>query len=186
MKEKKVNILIGVCGGIASYKVCFLVRLFRRKGYSVKVVMTPAASQFIRPLLFKELTGQPVYQEMFSSERQNTQHIKLSDWTDLAIIAPLSANTLAKIASGICDNLLTTIICALSCRVPVLFAPAMNENMWNNSIVQSNLSRLAKIKNYTFLLPEAGELACDKKGVGRMVEPELICQKAEKFLHGPV
>lgn len=178
MKSAKGNVLIGVCGGIAAYKVCQLARLFVKNGYSVKVMMTEAATQFIRPLLFKELTDNPVYLEMFSHQAQNTQHIKLSEWVDLAIIAPLSANTLSKLAGGICDNLLTTVVCALDPKIPVLLMPSMNENMWQNPIIQKNLSSLKRIKSYTILPPGKGELACKAVGVGRMPEATKIYKKA--------
>jgi phosphopantothenoylcysteine decarboxylase/phosphopantothenate--cysteine ligase len=182
MEKKKGNILIGVCGGIASYKICQLVRLFVKDGYLVKVMMTPAAAEFIRPLVFKELTGQPVYQEMFSLGNQDAQHISLSEWADLAIIAPLSANTLSKVACGICDNLLTSVVCAVGSQKPVLLVPAMNEGMWENPLIQENLFRLKKIKNYTVISPERGELACKSIGIGRMVEPGKIYKKAKAIL----
>lgn len=177
MKKNGKNILVGVCGGIAAYKVCQLVRTLAKNDYSVKVMMTPAATEFVRPLVFKELTKNPVYLDMFSYRRENTPHIKLSDWADLAIVAPLSANTLSKIASGICDNLLTAVVCAFDPKNPVLFVPSMNEKMWNNPIIKENLSRLNKIKNYTILEPKEGDLACGAKGIGRMPEPEEIYQK---------
>ncbi|MCF7870812.1 MAG: hypothetical protein K9L95_03975 [Candidatus Omnitrophica bacterium] len=180
--KKKGNILIGVCGGIASYKICQLARLFLKEGYLLKVMMTPAAIEFIRPLVFKELTGQPVYLEMFSLSNQDAQHISLSEWADLAIIAPLSANTLSKVACGICDNLLTSVVCALSSQKPVLLAPAMNEGMWRNPLIQDNLFRLKEIKNYTILSPERGELACKSVGIGRMPEPGEIYKKAKALL----
>ncbi len=182
MKKKRANILIGVCGGIAAYKVCQLIRLFIRDGHSVKVMMTPAATQFIQPLVFKELTGQPVYSRLFGSNQENTQHIKLSEWANLAIVAPLSANTLSKVSCGICDNLVTTALCAFGVKLPVLLVPSMNENMWNNPIIQKNLTRLKEIKNYTILMPESGELACGRKGVGRMAEPKEIRQKVNLLL----
>ncbi len=183
MKGKKgKNILIGVCAGIASYKVCYLVRKLIKQGHSVKVMMTPAAAEFIRPILFKELTGEPVYQEMFLSYGQKTQHIKLSEWTDLAVVAPLTANTLSKLALGICDNLLTTVICALGSQKPLLLVPSMNQRMWQNKIIKNNLGILRKIKNYEIILPEKGELACGSEGVGRMAEPEKIYQKIKILL----
>ncbi len=182
MKKEKANILIGVCGGIAAYKVCQLIRLFVKNDYAVKAVMTEAACQFIRPLLFKELTGNPVYLDMFSDHVQSTQHIKLSKWADLTILAPLSANTLSKIASGICDNLLTTVVCALNPDTPVLLCPSMNEQMWRNSIIQKNLSSLKKIRNYTILPPEKGELACKTVGTGRMPAATKIYKKSLTLL----
>lgn len=182
MKKGKVNILIGVCGGIASYKTCYLARLFVKSGYSVKTIMTPAASQFIQPLLFKELTGEPVYQELFSLENQSTQHIKLSKWADILIIAPLSANTLSKLACGICDNLLTSVVCALVFKTPVVLVPSMNAGMWSNPVIQENLTKLKKIKNYNIILPQSGKLACGAEGAGRMPEPEIIYQKSKLLL----
>lgn len=182
MKKAKANILIGVCGSIAIYKTCYLIRLLVKDGYLVKVVLTPAASEFIRPLLFEELTGQPASSWLFSQNHSNIEHISLSDWSDLVIVAPLSANTLSKLASGICDNLLTSVICALSSRVPLLLAPAMNEAMWENPIIQKNVNSLAAIKNYHILSPERGSLACGTTGVGKMPEPEKIQQKAKALL----
>lgn len=182
MKTKKKNILLGVCGGIAVYKSCSLVRLFQEKGCLVKVVMTPSAGQFIRPLLFRELSGNCVYWEMFSAEKENNRHIKLADWADLAVIAPLSANTLSKLAVGICDNLLTTVVCALGPKLPLLLVPAMNQNMWQNPVISQNLARLKKIKNYRVMAPARGKLACGKSGQGRMPEPEKICRQALQLL----
>ncbi|MCF7874229.1 MAG: hypothetical protein K9M00_05310 [Candidatus Omnitrophica bacterium] len=182
MKKKGKNVLVGVCGGIAAYKVCQLVRTLVKNNYSVKVMMTPAATEFIRPLVFKQLTNNPVYWEMFSCTLEDTQHIKLSEWANLAVVAPLSANTLSKVACGICDNLLTTAICAFDSKNPLLLVPSMNEKMWNNLIIKENLSRLKKVKNYTVLFPEKGELACGKEGIGRMVEPEEIYRKIRSFL----
>jgi phosphopantothenoylcysteine decarboxylase / phosphopantothenate---cysteine ligase len=178
MKKEYKNILVGVCGGIAAYKVCQLVRILTKNGYPVKVMMTPAATEFVRPLVFKELTKNPVYLDMFSDWAENTQHIKLSEWADLAILAPLSANTLSKLTSGICDNLLTTVICALNPDKSVLLVPSMNENMWQNPIIQKNLSSLKKIKNYIIFPPEKGELACQAVGVGRMPDAAKIYKKA--------
>ncbi len=182
MSQKKRNILVGVCGGIAIYKICRLIRCFRKDNYSVKVIMTDAATQFIRPLIFKELSNSPVYLDMFSLKSQGTQHIKLSEWADLAVISPLSANTLSKVACGICDNLLTTAICAFDLKKPVLFVPAMNKNMWGSPIIRENLNRLKKIKNYTIVLPKKGRLACGTKGIGRMAEPEEIHRKSKALL----
>jgi len=180
--KKKGNILVGACGGIALYKTCGLIRLFVKSDYSVKTMLTSAAAQFIRPLLFKELSGEPVYTDMFSPASFDTQHIKLADWADLAVIAPLSANTLAKLAGGICDNLLTTVLCALAADKPLLLVPSMNDRMWSNPVVQKNIACLEKIKNYNLLRPEKGKLACGSEGVGRMPEPEKIYQKAKQLL----
>jgi phosphopantothenoylcysteine decarboxylase/phosphopantothenate--cysteine ligase len=171
----KKNILIGVCGGIASYKTCELVRLLTKAGANVKVMMTEAATKFVSPLVFQELSKNPVYLDMFTLEKvENIKHISLARWADVCIIAPLSANTLSKISLGLCDNLLTTVVCAFPAKTRVIFAPAMNECMWKNPIIQDNTSKLKKNKNYIVLSPEKGELACGVYGEGRMPEPEDI------------
>ena len=174
-RKKKKNILIGICGGISSYKTCELVRLLVKDGSSVKVMMTKAATKFVSPLVFGNLSKNPVYLDMFSLVKdEDIKHISLAQWADSCVLAPLSANTLSKIASGICDNLLTTVVCALSQKTKVLLAPAMNECMWINPIIQGNLKKIASLKQYKILSPEKGELACGLYGQGRMAEPQKI------------
>ncbi|MEI8348807.1 MAG: flavoprotein [Candidatus Omnitrophota bacterium] len=171
----KKNILLGVCGGIASYKTCELVRLLVKSGFSVKVIMTDAAIKFVSPLVFQNLSGNPVYVDMFSLLKdENIQHINLAKWAHLVVLAPLSANTLSKIANGICDNLLTTVICALPHSTEVILAPAMNEQMWKNPIIEQHVKKLQRLKKYKLLQPQKGELACGDYGEGRMPEPEAI------------
>jgi phosphopantothenoylcysteine decarboxylase/phosphopantothenate--cysteine ligase len=182
MKKGK-NILVGVCAGIASYKTCELVRLLVKGGYSVKVVMTEAAAKFVSPLVFQALSNNPVYTDMFSLDRrEGVEHISLADWPDLCVIAPLTANTLSKIAGGICDNLLTTVVCAFSDKVNVLLVPAMNEKMWQNKIIQDNADKLRRLGKYMIMPPEKGELACGACGDGRMPEPEEIFEKITEKL----
>ena len=172
---KKKNILVGVTGGIAAYKTCALVRLLIKSGYAVKVMMTEAATQFVTPLTFQTLSRNPVYVGMFDlATEENIRHISLADWADLVVIAPASANTLSKIAQGICDNLLTSVVCALPQKTRVIFVPAMNEHMWNNPLIQENVKILKKIKNYKVLNVGKGELACGITGCGRMSEPKDI------------
>ena len=173
--RKKKNILVGVCGGIAAYKTCELGRLFKKQGCRVKVVMTEAAAKFVTPLTFQSLSDNPVYLGMFDLFKdENIRHIALAGWADLVVIAPASANTLSKIAHGFCDNLLTTVVCALPAKTKVVFAPAMNTNMWNNPVFQANLKILKGIKNYKVLAAGKGELACGAYGDGRMLEPRDI------------
>ncbi|MDP2922454.1 MAG: flavoprotein [Candidatus Omnitrophota bacterium] len=180
---KKRNILVGVCGGIASYKTCELVRLFVRNGFSVKVIMTEAAAKFVTPLVFQNLSANPVYLDMFYlNNEENILHISLAGWADICVLAPLSANTLSKIAGGICDNLLTTVVCALGQETKVILAPAMNENMWKNSIIQENIGKLKKLKKYIILDSQKGELACGSYGEGRMPEPEEIYKKIKSVI----
>ena len=169
------NILVGISGGIASYKICELIRLLIKGKYSVKVMMTEAATKFVTPLVFQKLSGNPVYSDMFElSREENIQHISLSQWVHLCVIAPLSANTLSKIATGICDNLLTTVVSALDKDTKVLLAPAMNENMWRNPLIRENVKKLRGIKKYLIMPPQKGELACGVYGEGRMPEPKNI------------
>ncbi|MFH1519299.1 MAG: flavoprotein [Candidatus Omnitrophota bacterium] len=191
--KKNKNILLGITGGIASYKSCELVRLFIKGGYSVKVMMTEAAARFVSPLVFQELSNSPVYLDMFSLiKEEKIQHISLAQWAHLCLIAPLSANTLSKIASGICDNLLTSVVSSLSKDVKVLLAPAMNENLWKNPIITENVKKLSaisgsasggkKIKKYIIMPPGIGELACGDYGEGRMPEAKDVYHKATALL----
>jgi phosphopantothenoylcysteine decarboxylase/phosphopantothenate--cysteine ligase len=178
----KKNILLGVCGGIAAYKSCELVRLLVKEGHDVKVVMTDAAAKFVTALTFQTLSNNPVYQDMFELlQEDSVRHIRLADWTDICVIAPLSAHTLSKIACGICDNLLTTVVCALGERTQVLMAPAMNREMWNNPIIRENAAKLKKLKKYLMLDPGEGGLACGVYGEGRMPEPEEIAAAIKKI-----
>lgn len=179
----KKNILLGVCGGIASYKTCVLLRRLIKEGAQVKVMMTEAATRFVSPLVFQELSKNPVYVDMFSLEKtEGIKHISLAAWADACVIAPLSANTLSKISLGLCDNLLTTVVCALPDTTRVVLAPAMNEGMWKNPVIQANAARLKKIKNYLVMSPQKGELACGVYGEGRMPEPDEIYKKLKTFL----
>ncbi|MDD3296008.1 MAG: flavoprotein [Candidatus Omnitrophica bacterium] len=176
---KTKNIIVGVSGGIAAYKTCELVRLLVKKGFSVKVVMTENATKFVGPLVFKELSMNPVHCDMFvSAGDMLVEHVSLAQWANLCIVAPCSANTLSKIASGICDNLLTTLICALEQKTKVLLVPAMNECMWQNPLIQENVKKLKSFNKYILMNPAEGELACGAYGQGRMPEPKDIMSKA--------
>lgn len=169
MLENK-NILIGITGGIAAYKICTLIRLYRKAGANVRVVLTPNALNFVTKLTLQTLSNNEVYVDNFEIDEYKPEHIALTE-ADIFVIAPASANTIGKLANGICDNLLLSTACAFS--KPVLIAPAMNENMWNNPFVQENMSRLKK-HGYHIIEPETGFLACGTNGVGRMKEPEEI------------
>lgn len=181
--KKNKNILIGITGSIASYKSCELIRLFVKAKYPVKVMMTEAATKFVSPLVFQELSQNPVYLDMFSlTKEEKIQHISLSQWAGLCVIAPASANTLSKIAYGICDNLLTTVVSALDKDTKVLLAPAMNDNMWKNPILAENVRKLKGIKKYSLMPPEKGELACGVYGEGRMPEAKDIYKLVVQIL----
>lgn len=182
MKKNK-HILIGVCAGIAAYKACELVRALVKDGYSVKVVMTPSAEKFVTPLVFQTLTGNQVYSDMFAlHEGGGVEHISLAEWADACVIAPLTANTLSKLACGICDNLLTTIVCALPAGLPVILVPAMNSAMWHHPRIQENTRRLEKISGYCVLTPAAGLLACGAEGQGRLPDVADIIHVVKKKL----
>lgn len=166
------KILLGVCGSIASYKSAVLVRLLVKAGASVKVIMTREAGNFITPLTLSTLSKNPVLTDYFNpSSGEWNNHVELGLWADLMVIAPVSANTLAKLANGICDNLLTA--CYLSARCPVFFAPAMDLDMWRHPSTQHNIARLESYGN-TMIRPAYGELASGLVGEGRMSEPEEI------------
>ena len=174
------HIILGVTGGIAVYKAVELCRLFVKAGAQVRVVMTEAAKQFVTPLTFQTISKQPVYDRLFiGSERFSVEHVGLAQEADLFVIAPATANTLGKIANGIADNLLTTTLMAAKC--PILLAPAMNTNMYENPLQQANLKKLAAV-GYHFVGPEQGELACGDQGRGRMSEPQAIFTAACQLL----
>ena len=168
MKNSK-QILLGISGGIAAYKACELVRLFKKQGHSVTVAMSQAASEFVSPLTFQALSGNPVLAETHGGESggNGMAHIKLTRQADVFLIAPATANTLAKIAQGIADNLLTNLAAARKC--PLVVAPAMNVEMWWNPANQRNIAQL-QADGVTVLQPNVGEQACGEVGVGRMLE----------------
>lgn len=166
-------------GGIACYKIPYLVRALRKAEVEVQVVMTEAATEFITPLTLETVSNNPVVSELFPPrEYIATRHIDLAEWPDLIMVAPATANFLGKVASGISDDILTTIICA-SPR-PVIIAPAMNPQMWKNPITQNNYKNL-KALGYRFISPTEGDMACDHYGVGRMPEPEDLYKAIELF-----
>ena len=172
MTRETKNILLGVTGGIAAYKSCELVRLLVKQGHQVTVVMTKAATGFIHPETFHALSGQPVFTESLTQQEQTMAHIELTRKSDVFLIAPASANTIAKIANGLCDNLLSNLVAARNC--PLAIAPAMNTQMWTNPANQRNVQQLQK-DGITLFGPASGELACGETGAGRMLEPsELI------------
>ena len=165
------RILLGVTGSIAAYKAAELVRLFVKNGDEVRVVMTPAATRFVAPLTFQTLSRNPVYVEEFDRPAEwRPEHISLAD-CDLAVVAPASANTLAKLRHGIADNLLTSTL--LATRAPVAVAPAMNDGMWESPVTQENIAALGA-RGVKVLVPGIGELACGTVGLGRIAEPAEI------------
>ncbi len=169
---KNKNIILGVCGSIAAYKSAFLVRLLVKAGANVKVILTPDGANFITPLTLATLSKNPVYTQYFEEETGVwSNHVELGLWADLIIIAPISANTLAKLATGICDNLLTAVY--LSAKCPVYVAPAMDLDMWKHESTQANIAKINSYGNIV-IAPGSGELASGLYGEGRMAEPEEI------------
>jgi phosphopantothenoylcysteine decarboxylase/phosphopantothenate--cysteine ligase len=174
---KSFKILVGVTGGIAVYKVCEVVRLLVKGGHEVRVVMTENAKEFVTPLTFEVLSRNPVPEGMFSARHDPlVSHIETSTWCDLFLLAPATANLIGKLASGIADDLLTTIALAVPLRIPAFLAPAMNTNMWAHPVVQRNLHILSKGENsrYRIIPPVEKELACGDVGVGGLADPEEI------------
>ena len=178
MLENK-TILIGITGGIAAYKICSLIRLYKKAGANVRVVVTPSALNFVTKLTLQTLSNNEVYVENFEIEEYKPGHISLCDEADIFVIAPATANTISKIANGICDNLLLSTACAF--KKAFLLAPAMNTGMWENNFVQENITKL-RDKGYYILNPEVGFLACGTNGAGRMVEIEDIFEKTIEIL----
>ncbi len=174
--DKKV--LVGVCGSIAAYKTANLVRLLIKAGAEVKVIMTASASQFITPLTMSTLSRNKVFSELTDDGSAWNNHVELGLWADAMVIAPASANTIGKMANGICDNMLLATY--LSAKCPVFFAPAMDLDMWKHKSVKRNIELLHSFGN--ILIPvEHGELASGLTGDGRMAEPEHIMQHLEDY-----
>ncbi|MGD0961940.1 MAG: bifunctional phosphopantothenoylcysteine decarboxylase/phosphopantothenate--cysteine ligase CoaBC [Methylomonas sp.] len=169
------KILLGVCGGVAAYKSAELTRLLIKQGCQVRVAMTACAQQFVGPLTFQALSGHPVYTALTEAgQEQAMNHIHLARWADRLLIAPATANIIAKLAHGLADDLLTTLYLVAEC--PVLIAPSMNQAMWRKPVVRENIARLQR-QGAQIIGPEAGEQACGDVGWGRMSEPEAICER---------
>jgi phosphopantothenoylcysteine decarboxylase/phosphopantothenate--cysteine ligase len=186
-----MNILLGITGGISIYKMPTAIGLMKRSGHQVRVVMTKHATKFVAPLTFQAISEGPVFVEMFDPPKVfNIEHIDLAKEADLVLIAPATANVIGKIANGIADDLLTTIVCATSIDKPVVFAPAMNTAMWDNPLVQQNIAKLQEIfmqrnsslPKYRFLEPIEKWLACGDLAKGALVEPTTIHQAVEELL----
>jgi phosphopantothenoylcysteine decarboxylase/phosphopantothenate--cysteine ligase len=169
------HILIGIGGGIAVYRIAELTRLLIKQGAEVRCVMTRSACEFVTPLTFEALTGEEVHTELFDLTSERAMgHIQLARWADAIVIAPATANLITKLAYGIADDLLTTIMQVND--APLLIAPAMNRSMWSSSATQENVKTL-KTRGIHFSGPERGELACGEEGVGRLSEPETIIER---------
>ncbi len=179
------RILLGVTGGIAAYKAAEFLRLMQKAGAEVRVVMTPAAQEFVQPLTFQALSGHRVYTDIFDGEADSAMdHIELARWCDLLVVAPASADFLGKLRAGYADNLLLTL--CLASKHPVAVAPAMNQQMYANPATADNIAGLQR-NGVLVWGPDAGEQACGDVGPGRMLEPEqLVQQVVEQFAPGPL
>lgn len=177
---KGKNVLLGVTGGIAAYKSANLVSMLKKTGAEVDIVMTEAAAHFVTPLTFETISGNSVVTDLFSREKPwEVEHIALAKKADIVIVAPATANTIAKLACGIADNMLTTTL--LACTCPIIIAPAMNTAMYENIATQVNL-QILKDRGYIILPTGEGELACGDTGAGRMLEPKDILLLSEEAL----
>lgn len=177
------RILVGLGGGIAAYKVCEVISSLAKSGVQVRAILTRSAQQFITPLTVATLCRHPVFtdQDFWAASHSRPLHIELGEWAEVILLAPLTANTLAKLAQGLADNLLTNTLLASAC--PVLLAPAMNTTMWNQRSVQDNWQRLLPDRRYHGIGPGSGVLACDAVGAGRMAEPPEILAYLMSLLH---
>lgn len=174
------NILLGITGGIAAYKICELIRMYKRANANVKVVCTPNALNFVTKLTLQSLSQNDVAIEQFEIDNFKPEHISYADEADIFIIAPATANTISKIANGICDNILTSIATAF--KKPIIIAPAMNCNMWNNPFIQENLKKLIN-NGFINIPPESGFLACGTTGEGRLASIDKIFDKTVEILN---
>jgi len=177
---KDREIVLGVTGGIAAYKAAELLRLLVKEDSNVRVIMTKNSQEFIAPLTFRTLSGFPVFTEMFKlTEESKITHISLADRAEVLVVAPATANIIGKIAGGIADDLLSTVV--LATNAPVLICPAMNVNMYDNAVIKGNIEKLTAL-GYHFLKPGLGELACGYEGKGRLAEVEDIVEEVKTIL----
>ena len=171
------RIVLGVTGGIAVYKAVEVASRLKKAGADVRVIMTRAATSFVTPLTFREITGQPVTETMWGEPHHHIEHIALAEFAELVLVAPATANFIAKAAGGLADDMLTT--CVLATRAPLFIAPAMNTEMWENPVTQENVRRLTE-RGATIIPPAVGELACGTTGAGRLPEPVAIVRIVEE------
>jgi phosphopantothenoylcysteine synthetase/decarboxylase len=181
---KDLNILLGVTGGIAAYKAVDLASKLTTAGANVRTVMTESACQLVGPKSFEAVTGSPVFTSLWSEPGPPTQghqmsHIALADWAQIVVVAPATADIIAKVANGICDDLVSTVLCTCW-ATPTLFAPAMNTRMWENPATQRNVQTL-RATGVRMVGPASGRLACGTEGMGRMAEPQGILAAIEQM-----
>ncbi len=177
------RIIVAVCGGIAAYKVADVVSKLVQQGAAITVAMTAEAQKFVGPLTFEALSGRKVRTDCFDlADSSDPQHIALTENSDLMLIAPATANMIAKIAHGLCDDIVSLLVCAASC--PVVLAPSMNNHMWKNPVTRENVAKLQAL-GYEMIGPDSGWLACRNVGPGRMTEPGQIVGRIIELLRAP-
>lgn len=180
MRGGKKTVVLGVTGSIAAYKACEIISALKKDGIDVEVVLTKEGERFITPLTLGTLSQSKVMTDMFElPDEWNPVHVSAADRADLVLIAPATANIIGKIANGVCDDMLSCVVC--STKAPVLIAPAMNDNMYNNKIVQGNIEKLKKA-GYKFVGPVKGHLACGRCSIGHIAETGEILNAAKRLL----
>ena len=181
VKEK--NVILGVCGGIAAYKVCDIIRTLKKERFNVTCIMTEEATKFITPSTLQYLSGNKTYIDMFDlPEEVSPAHISLSEWADVIVIVPATAHMLAKLSSGLCDCLLSCAI--LATEAEILICPAMHESMYKKDVVQENIKKLRK-RGFKFAGPEKGRLLSGEKGLGHLENLEAIVKHIKKIIKCP-
>jgi len=180
MAVKRKTILIGVTGGIAAYKACDVISCLRKEGFDTQVILTEEGRHFITPLTLQTISCNKVMTDMFElPEEWDVVHTSLAEKCDAALVVPATANIIGKLASGICDSLLTCVLYAT--KAPVLIAPAMNDNMYAHKIVRENIEKLKKI-GYSFVGPAKGRLACGREGMGHIADTETIVNAVKRLV----
>lgn len=177
-----MKILLGVTGGIAAYKSCEFCSLAIKRGHQIQVIQTVNAQRFVGAITFEGLTGRPVLLDTFDCAMD---HIEWARWADIAVVAPMTANSMAKLAHGLCDDLLSTTLCATPVDTPVLLCPAMNTHMWTHPLTQRNVQILKDTDRFEFELPVSKRLACGDVGVGGLADPETILNRCEALCSNP-
>ncbi len=174
-----MRLLLAVSGGIAAYKACDLVSRARKAGCDVRVAMTPHATRFVDPVTFQALAGSPVYLDMFREHPSgDIDHIAWAQWAQVVVVAPATANIIGKLAAGIADEAVSTLLMAVPAATPVLLAPAMNTHMWLNPVVQRNMRWLDELGRFRVVGPVSKRLACGDEGMGGMADPPDILARA--------
>ena len=175
----KKKILIVICGGISAYKVLELIRSLKKKGADIKTILTKSAKEFVTPLSIASLSQGKVYEDLFNLENETEMdHISLSRWSDIVLVAPATANTISKLSSGISNDLASTVI--LASNKDIFLTPAMNVRMWEHPSTRDNLNKL-KSYGYKIIGPEKGDMACGEFGEGKMTEPKEILKEIENY-----